>query len=170
MKAFAQNQRGLRHAKIFVEFGIVRCLHAVVGPKNLISIGKLHRVVRLLTGVSRCKRCVPWCMPVLGEDHIGEGRRDAVDDGYHGVSIFDRQTAAGHETVLHIDDEQRAVVIGLDRCARHHSRRAACDIQLRGDDRGTRANCCLQDSATIHEGFSISMHQILAQLRDDVPL
>jgi hypothetical protein len=40
--------------------------------------------------------------------------RDAIDDGDHLLAVLDRQAAARQEAVLHIDDDQHALLIDRD--------------------------------------------------------
>ena len=63
----------------------------------------------------RRERDVAGRVPVLRDDDVLERRRELVDDRHDLLAVFDRQRAAGDEAVLHVDDEQRALRIGLDR-------------------------------------------------------
>ena len=45
-------------------------------------------------------------VPVLGEDDVGEVRRDAMDRLDDGVAIGHGERAAGAEVILYVDDEE----------------------------------------------------------------
>jgi len=61
---------------------------------------------------------MPRSVPVLRHHHIGKTLGDAVDDGNDLFTVLYGQAAAGQETILHIDDQKRRGVIGLDRRGR----------------------------------------------------
>ena len=56
-------------------------------------------------------------VPVLRHHHIGKALGDAVDDGNDLLAVFHGEAAAGQETILHVDHQQRRRVIELDRAA-----------------------------------------------------
>jgi hypothetical protein len=45
-------------------------------------------------------------MPILGQDDIGEALAEAIDERDDRIAVGDRQRAAGHEIILHVDDEK----------------------------------------------------------------
>ena len=53
-------------------------------------------------------------MPILGQRDIGEASGEAVDERHDGVAVADRQRAAGHEIILHVDDEKDIPFIDRD--------------------------------------------------------
>ena len=53
------------------------------------------------------ERLVLGRMPVLGAHEDTEQRRDPIDQRHHLMRGLDRQSAAGAEVVLHVDDDQR---------------------------------------------------------------
>ena len=53
-------------------------------------------------------------VPVLGDDDVLERRRQRVDDRHDLGAALDRQRAAVDEAVLHVDDDQRRLGVGLD--------------------------------------------------------
>ena len=58
-------------------------------------------------------------VPVLRHHHVGEALGDAVDHRDHLVAVFDRQTAARQEAVLHVHHDQGARCVGFDLVGRH---------------------------------------------------
>ena len=57
-------------------------------------------------------------MPVLGQDHVAEPLRQAVDQGHDLVPARHRQGTARTEVVLHVDHQEDGIVIA-DRHGRH---------------------------------------------------
>jgi hypothetical protein len=51
-------------------------------------------------------------MPILGQHHMLKALRKPIDDGDDRVAISNRESAAGAEIVLHVDDEQQ--IVGLN--------------------------------------------------------
>src|SRR5215472_2442816 len=49
-------------------------------------------------------------MPVLRQHHVAEPRRKTVDDGNDLVALRHRQRAAWTKIVLHVDDDEHAVI------------------------------------------------------------
>src|SRR5215216_1987177 len=82
-------------------------------------------------------------VPVLRHHHIGKAFGNAVDDGNDLLAVFDREAAAGQETVLHVDDEQCGSVIWLDRRGPKRGWREG------GDRR--RAKSCQNQPASKHD-------------------
>src|ERR1700761_3424461 len=56
---------------------------------------------------------VAW-VPVLGQDHMLERRRNAVDHRHYFLSSGDSQCSAIAEVILHVDHEQNITVCKLD--------------------------------------------------------
>ena len=53
-------------------------------------------------------------VPVLGQHDIGEASAEAIDERDDRIAVGDRQRAAGHEIVLHVDDEQDVPLVDGD--------------------------------------------------------
>ncbi len=93
----------------------VAALHAMRGPQDLLAIGQRHGLERLRAGMVGGKRNVAGRMPVLGQHHMRKRRREAVDHGHDFIALRHGKRAAGHEVVLHVDDQQAifgAVLLG----------------------------------------------------------
>jgi hypothetical protein len=58
---------------------------------------------------------MPRSVPVLRHHHIGKALGNAVDDGNDLFAVLYGEAAARQKTILHIDDQKRRGVIGLDR-------------------------------------------------------
>src|SRR5438132_1133891 len=97
------------------EGGALGALDAVVRPEDLRAVRELDRLERLLAGMGGGKRHVSRRVPVLGEDDVPEGRRDAVDDRDDLVAAVHRQRAPGDEAVLDVDDQEHVVPARPDR-------------------------------------------------------
>jgi hypothetical protein len=50
-------------------------------------------------------------MPVLGQHHIVELHRQAVDEPNHLVAFRHGERSAGHEVVLHVDHHETGVAV-----------------------------------------------------------
>jgi hypothetical protein len=57
-------------------------------------------------------------MPILRHHDIGKTLGDAVDHGNDLFAVLYGKAAAGQETVLDIDHQQRRCIVGLDRSGR----------------------------------------------------
>ena len=79
----------------------------MIGPQHLIAIGELDHFERLLAVVGRRKRDVMRRVPILRHHDVLEVLGDAVDDRNDLIAVFDRKAAAGQETVLHVDHNER---------------------------------------------------------------
>jgi|APSaa5957512535_1039671.scaffolds.fasta_scaffold221491_2 hypothetical protein len=49
---------------------------------------------------------MPCRVPVLGQDHVGKNRDQAIDDGNDFVATGYGQRPTGAEIILNIDDDQ----------------------------------------------------------------
>ena len=110
-EALSHDQLGMRHVELRVKARPRRSLHAVVRPQNLRAVRDLDRVERAPAGMRAGERSMPGGMPVLGQDHMGEGSRQPVDRGDDRVAVGHRERAARAEIVLDIDDQQNVSII-----------------------------------------------------------
>jgi hypothetical protein len=85
MMAFANDQRSFGNVKRRNQFGIRRALNAVVGPKNLLTIGKLYRFKRLPAGMTAGKRNMRRGVPILRDNYIFKKLSQLVDDRNTGL-------------------------------------------------------------------------------------
>ena len=67
-------------------------------------------------------------MPVLGQDDVDEALHQAIDQRRDRVAVGDRQRAAGHEVVLHVDDQQRVPLVDGECLGHGVSRLGANDL------------------------------------------
>lgn len=63
-------------------------------------------------------------MPVLSEDDVLEASGQGVDQRHDLLAAWHSEAAAGHEGVLHIDDEQDVAFHTITRSARTPARTA----------------------------------------------
>jgi hypothetical protein len=80
----------------------------------LLAVGQIDHLERLLAGMGRCEGDVTCGVPVLRHHDIGKTLGDAIDHGNDLLAVLHRETAAGQEAILNIDDQQRRRVIDLD--------------------------------------------------------
>ena len=116
VKTLADDEPGMRDREVFRQRRALGALHAVIGPQHLLAVREADALERLLAGMRRRERDVARGVPVLRHHHIGKALGEAVDDGNDLFAVFDREAAARQETVLHVDDDQRGCLVGLDRC------------------------------------------------------
>lgn len=107
VEAFANDQFGLRNIDILGNCRTFGALNAMIRPQHLIAIGELDHFEGFLAFVAGCERNVMCGVPILRHHHVFETLGDAVDDRDYLIAVFDRQTAARQETILHVDNDQR---------------------------------------------------------------
>jgi 3-methylcrotonyl-CoA carboxylase beta subunit len=78
----------------------------VIRPERLRAIGCFNRVVYLAIGMGACEGDVAGWVPVLGQDYVVKEGCERVDFWNDGVTVRDRESAAGTEVVLKVDDEE----------------------------------------------------------------
>lgn len=54
-------------------------------------------------------------MPILSQDHMIEGKRQAIDDFDDSITVRDCQRTSGTEIILHVDNQQNIVMLNLRR-------------------------------------------------------
>ena len=104
-KALAKAELGVGDVEGGMEGCAFGVLDDVFGPEGLRAVGGIDDLIGLLI-VGCGERDVFGWVPVLGEDDVVEPFCDGVDDGDYGVAVFDRQSAAGHEVVLDVYDQE----------------------------------------------------------------
>lgn len=105
-EALTKDELGVRDADVTVEIGAGCSLDGVIGPEVLGAIGGFDGVGEGVLLVRRCERDVAGGVPVLSEDDVVELCSESVDTGDDLVATTDGKGAAGHEVVLHVDDEE----------------------------------------------------------------
>src|SRR6266436_8169470 len=99
------------HVELWVKARPRLPLHAVVRPQNLRAVRDFDGIERASAGVRAGKRSMSRRVPVLGQDHMGEGSRQPVDRGDDRIAIGHGERTAGAEIVLDIDDQQNVSII-----------------------------------------------------------
>src|SRR5262249_43442251 len=145
-------QLGMRDVQVIAKSRAGGVLHAMVRPQDLRSVGDLDRLVRLPAGMRRRERQMSRRMPVLRQYHVLEAPGDAIDAGHDLVAARHRETAAGTEIVLDVDDEQDVVL--ADRDFGPHlrlllARLVANTRCYEASRRSTSAASCTKVSATV---------------------
>ena len=53
-------------------------------------------------------------VPILGQDHVIKAFGNAINDRHHRIAVGNRKCSAGAEIVLHVNNKQQIIVVGLD--------------------------------------------------------
>jgi hypothetical protein len=53
-------------------------------------------------------------MPILGQGDVIKALDQAIDDRHHAIAVGNRKRSAGAEIVLHVNNKQQIIVVGLD--------------------------------------------------------
>ncbi len=112
--ALAHDQLRMRNGDVL---GNVRAgcpLHAMVRPQHLVAVGQLDHLERRLAGMRGRERDMARRVPILREHHVGKFLGDRIDDGHDLLAVLDRQAAARQEAVLHVHDDEHALVVDRD--------------------------------------------------------
>ena len=99
----------MRNVQVGMQRRIVCALYAMVGPQHLGAVKHLHGFKWCFSWVTGRKRGVICCVPILRQHNTGKLFGQLVNNGDHFVTTRNRQTPAGHETVLHVYDDQYTV-------------------------------------------------------------
>jgi multidrug efflux pump subunit AcrA (membrane-fusion protein) len=102
-------------ARVAVQLTLAALEHLEVGLHAQVRVrlpagGALHAVGRPGTALLDEGRVVGR-VAVVGGDHGGEPRREPVDDRHDLVALGDGEAAARAEVALHVDHDQRVVVL-----------------------------------------------------------
>src|SRR6266436_2023194 len=99
------------HLELWVQARPLGPLDTVVRPQDLRTIRDLDRIERALSGVRAGERSMSRGVPVLGQDHVGEGSRQSVDRRDDRIAVGNCERSTGAEIVLDIDDQQNVSII-----------------------------------------------------------
>ena len=94
------------YRQILVKRGARPTLHAMIRPQRLFAIRQGDRLERPLARMRGGEGDVAGGVPILGQHDMGEALAEAVDERHDRIAVADRQRAAGHEIILHVDDEK----------------------------------------------------------------
>ncbi len=96
-----------------------RTLDAVIVPQDLRPVRQAHRLEWGAAGMRGREGEVPARVPILRQHDMGERRGEAVDERHDLIAARNGKRTAGHEIILHVDNEQHIARADVDWAGRH---------------------------------------------------
>src|ERR1700733_254617 len=85
-------------------------LHAVVGPKHMQAMDGFDGFKRISAMMIRSEGMVILRVPILGQNRMAKGTRDAMDHRHHFLTARYREGAPITKVILYVDHQQNIAI------------------------------------------------------------